>query len=210
VSRRAQLVYQPLTSWPYPPTSQKPTPFSAPWSSTVDLLLREAEMLGARLVVIELDVPERAIRRDQQLRADARAASEKVRVSMTTSRGPMAWHSRLYRLPNHGALGWRENVRGIALTLEALRAVERHGAVHSAEQYQGFLALPAAGEHDPFPSADAALRWVRAQADVDGSVPARSAYRAAVRVLHPDAGGDPASWARLDEARRLLEDGGLL
>lgn len=207
--QRARLVYQSLTDWPYPPVSQTNTAFKAPWSTTVEMLQREAAHLNAKLVVVELDVPDRAIRLDQQLRSDARAASERVRVSMETHHGPLAWHCARYRLPARGQLGWRENVRAIALTLEALRAVDRYGAVSGAEQYRGFAAIEAPAP--AFASADEALRWVRQQVGEQFSnAPARLAYRAAVKRLHPDAGGDPADWARLDNARQLLESGGLL
>ena len=37
-----------------------------------------------------------------------------------------------------------------------------------------------------------------------------STSRVAARTLHPDTGGDPAMWALLDEARQLMETGGLL
>ena len=39
---------------------------------------------------------------------------------------------------------WQDNLRAIAKTMEALRAVKRWGATQSDEQYTGFRALPAA------------------------------------------------------------------
>jgi hypothetical protein len=120
----------------------------------------------------------------------------------------MAWHSDLYRLPAGGGLGWRENVRGIALTLEALRAVDRYGAVHTDEQYQGFRAIDAAPP-TKFGSADEAMRWLHGRTGHAWNT-AKDAYRAAAREMHPDVGGDPTEWARLDEARQLMEREGIL
>lgn len=202
--RSARIVYRVLESWPYEPAPQVDTPFSAPWAQTVDLLLREADFLRADLVVVELDIPGRAVRKDEQLRSDARAYSEKVRISMQTSRGPMSWHTDRYVLPRGGSLGWRENVRAIALTLEALRTVERYGAVHGSEQYRGFLAIEAAPSSTGFASPEAALRWMQERGDTDGAA-GRTAYRALARVMHPDAGGDPAEWDQLRQARALVE-----
>lgn len=47
----------------------------------------------------------------------------------------------------------------------------------------------------------AALLGVPADADADA---VRHAWRLWARVAHPDVGGDPAHFARLDEARRIL------
>lgn len=208
MARRARVVYRPLTDWPYPPTPQRPTPFATPWPVTVDMLTREADHLNAKLVVIELDVPDRAIRKDQQLRSDARAASEKVRISMDTHHGALAWHCRTFRLPAYGQLGWRQNVHAIVKTLEMLRAIDRYGAVSGAEQYRGFAAIeaPAAA----FATADEALRWVREQAGNPAeTLLGRALFLRAARRLHPDVGGDPADWALLDQARQLIEAGRL-
>lgn len=37
---------------------------------------------------------------------------------------------------------WRDNLRAIALTLEALRAVDRYGLTPERQQYRGFTATP--------------------------------------------------------------------
>lgn len=47
----------------------------------------------------------------------------------------------------------------------------------------------------------AALLGVAADADVDA---VKRAWRVWARLAHPDAGGDPENFARLDEARRIL------
>lgn len=212
MTRRARLVFEPLTDWPYPEQSREQSPFSAKWTATRDLLLAEADHLGAALLVVELDLTREDLRQDGEIRANARLTSGRVRISMDSRHGAMRYACDRY-LPGWGDRGgpaWRHNVRAIALTLQALRAVDRYGAVHSAEQYAGFLAIESTSTG--FASADDALRWVRQQAGTDEAATAvpRAAYRAAVKRLHPDTGGDPTDWARLDQARQLLETAGLL
>jgi hypothetical protein len=211
--RRARFVFEPLTDWPYPEEKRIQSQFTAKWRDTRDLLLAEADHLGARLVVCELDLTRDDLRLDGEIRANARLSSGRVRVSMDTRHGAMRYAVDRY-LPGWGQSNgpsWQHNIRAIALTLQALRAVDRYGAVHSAEQYQGFRALPAGGSDPaPFGSADEALRWVRAQADAGEDLPPATAMKRAVRLMHPDTGADPAQWARLDEARRLMEKAGLL
>jgi hypothetical protein len=216
MTRRARFAFEPLDGWPYPEAPRVPTTFTATWTDTRDLLLAEADHLGANLVVVELDLTREDLRQDGEIRANARLQSGRVRVSLDTRHGAMRYACDRY-LParsgnRRGPLqAWQANARAIALTLQALRAVDRYGAVHSAEQYRGFMAIEA-GPVTGFASADDALRWVYAHTGIAGAegLTARTAYRAAAKRLHPDAGGDAAEWARLDEARRLLEDGGLL
>lgn len=209
MSRRARFAYEPLTGWSYPEVARVPAPFSATWSSTRDLLLAEADHLGANLVVVELDLTRADLRQDGEIRANARLQSGRVRVSLDTRHGAMRYAADRYlgTYTTRGAsiLAWQANVRAVALTLQALRAVDRYGAVHSAEQYRGFMAIE--GPPAAFTSAEQALRWL----DPDNAKPnIRSAYRAAARRLHPDVGGSREDWDRLEQARILLEAAGLL
>lgn len=204
-TRRARLVFEPLTEWPYPAAQHERSPFSARWADTRDLLLREADQLGATIVVVELDLSRSDLRQDGEIRANARLGSGKVRISLDSRHGAMRFACDRYHA---GTLSWQANARSIALTMEALRAVERYGAVHTAEQYQGFLAIEAIP--GDFANADEALRWVRSRvASGDGLSP-KAVYRAAARLLHPDMGGAHEDWLRLDQARRFLESEGLL
>jgi hypothetical protein len=204
--RRARLVYEPLHHWPYPQSRHQRSPFTAPWSATRDLLLREADHLGATLVIVELDITRDDLRQDGEIRANARLGSGKVRVSLDTKHGPMRFACDRYHA---GARSWQANARAVALTMEALRTVDRYGAVHTAEQYQGFLAIEPSSPV-VFDSVDHALRWVWQQAGVEPGTSPKSAYRSAVRRLHPDVADDPGAWALLDQARQLMEQEGLL
>lgn len=166
--------------------------FKASWSDTQELLRREAEHLGARQIIIEAAVREQDIRQDGMLRAQARPAHQGVAVILTRTR-----HGRDMRLQARlvGAEGgsrpgrdvdWKHNVRAIALTLEALRRVERYGTTPSSEQYSGFLQLPAGGRTQE----DLVALGAELVKLADG-------YRQAVQLHHPDRGGARDDWEAL-------------
>jgi len=206
---------EPLGPWTRPITEQRRSAsvFRASWDDTLRLLVAEVEHLdldGAIAVRVDADPSE--IRKDGMLRARARVGFPGVVVSFTSgTHGPLTYATDAYEARSYGDLeSWQANVRAIALSLQALRAVDRYGVTRSGEQYVGWRAIEATAM-SPFTNADEALRWMRAKvgAEAETATP-RGAFRAAARQMHPDAGGDPAEWALLDEARRLLEDGGLL
>jgi len=121
-----------------------------------------------------------------------------------------------------------ENVRAIALTIESMRAIERHGASHLLERaVSGFRALPPGDGSTP--AAPPARPWwdVFGVADVAGTPASEIAanpdhvmrkpllsmvetvYRQNVAANHPDKGGDPAVMAEINlaiaAARKELE-----
>jgi hypothetical protein len=213
---------RPLVGWPYATTEhRKSITFRSSWSATKRLLADEVEALGGELVVVEFDIigGEAAFRVDGSLRANAKAgAFPGVRVSFRCRHGDLSYATDRYAAQYSGQVSWQANVRAVALSLEALRAVDRHGVTRAGEQYTGWRAIEAGGStSSTFATADEAARWVAEQAAEGGrgkfhprDIAAggeyfTNAYRALARRLHPDVGGDPADWARLDEARRLIE-----
>jgi hypothetical protein len=132
-------------------------------------------------------------------------------VSFDSDYGPLRYATDAYERDwGHGMPSWQANLRAIALTLEALRAIDRWGVSKRGEQYTGWKALPAGGEVT-FPSADAALRWMREMAGESVSLrSARLVYRDLAKRMHPDAGGDTLDWERLSAARLLLMSAGIL
>lgn len=88
-----------------------------------------------------------------------------------------------------GAGSLHANLHAIALGLEALRAVDRHGITSSAEQYAGFAQLTAGGP-DP-------LRGKRL-VDEYGSLPE------ALKRSHPDHGGSAAAFADVQAYRTSI------
>jgi hypothetical protein len=200
--------FRPLDAWTDPETRHRTrSAFSATWQSTLDLLGRETAHLGARLVVIQVDVTEGEIRRDGMLRSTVKVGHPGVIVSFESRFGPLRYAADSYR-------HWQENMRAIAMSLEALRAVDRWGATKRGEQYRGWTAITAPAP--TFADADEAWRWMRKYAtDELGLVlPAtvtqspKALYRAMAMKMHPDQGQPRADWDRLDEARRMLEKAG--
>lgn len=123
----------------------------------------------------------------------------------------------------HGALSypcdtfttWQDNLRAVALALEALRKVDRYGVTKRGEQYRGFLALEATAAPAGFATADAALQWLVELTSwtptfPGGDVVPRAVLRMAQRVAHPDAGGDAATFQRVSLAEAKLREEGLL
>ena len=117
------------------------------------------------------------------------------------------------RLPCDTFAYWKDNVRAIALALEALRKIDRYG-VKSGSQYAGFKALPAGDftvEMTPELAAD-----IIAKAAGMGNVPSiatsiiqnpivgESVYRTAAKTLHPDKGGNPEEFKKIESAWRTV------
>ncbi|MBB3041186.1 molecular chaperone DnaJ [Nocardioides soli] len=197
--------------------------FTSTWADTLTLLEREIEHLKGRELVIEVDVREQDIRLDGMLRASAVASDPAVVLAMESKHGPL-----LYRCDRYNALPyrrstergevapkvWMHNVRAIALTLEALRAVDRYGATETGQQYAGFKALPA-GRAIPASHMTSDEAWsiigsyqlepvakFRAEACTDE---VRAAYRRARAAAHPDRHrGDRTLWDQVEQAAAVL------
>ncbi len=185
-----------------PPGARKRSPFDSHWTTTLDDLERELRMLNARGVILECDVLEREIRNDGMLRADARPSTPVVRLAFTT--------------PKHGDLvypgdrfnRWKDNVRAIALGLEALRKLERYGIAGRSQQYLGFKALPAGRAPADLMSTDEAYDIIVSAPKLGGNADIRTpalAWRSARIAAHPDKhDGDAELWNKLGEAGRVL------
>jgi hypothetical protein len=186
-----------------PAATRKQATFKATYPATLGLLFREAGKLGARGLVLQVDISERYIRTDGLPYANARYGSNPgVIVSFESNHGPLRYATDAYT-------EWQDNLRAIALSLEALRAVDRYGVSKRGEQYTGWKALPAGVSG--FGTAEAALRWMREQIpSADATSSPRLMYRNLARTLHPDAGGSAEDWDRLDSARQLLTTAGQL
>jgi hypothetical protein len=106
---------------------------------------------------------------------------------------------------------WTDNLRAVALGLEALRRVERYGISRRGEQYAGFRALPTGEDTGP-PGEAEALRLLAEHSGITLTAASRpeiveAAYRAAVKRVHPDRGGDTRTFQRLQDAIRILRGG---
>lgn len=186
--------------------------FDSTWSATEQLLVREVAHLRGRDLVVEADFTERDLRLDGRPRANARPASPAVRVAFDSIHGPLTYATDRFTT-------WQDNVRAIALGLEALRKVDRYGITKRGEQYAGWKALPGGSGAEPsHMTRTEALsvlgRWGRAFYDMP-AIPAehvntdpgslRSLHRSARRAAHPDRNdGDQTAWDQVEQAARVL------
>lgn len=188
------------------------SPFSAPWSSTLEVLDRELRHLGVRdEFVLQIDCSEADLRLDGQLRANARVGSPSVAIAVESKKGSLLFVCGRFS-------DWRDNVRAIALGLEALRRVERYGIVQSDEQYRGWQALPPGTPMPPAQmTAEQAARRMLDLAGYTGGVGDAQAviadptelahvYRLAARFSHPDTdGGSTELFQELEECYRIVK-----
>lgn len=174
--------YRPLERWDRKiDASRPPAPFRAPYQATIDLLEREVRMLGARRVVVELAISEADLRNDGQPYANTRPRHPGVTVAFDSKHGSLKYTADRFAT-------WQENLRAIALGLEALRKVDRYGMTSRGEQYAGWKALPS-GSMDG--SADRGREFIARHGGV----------AAALKAAHPDHGGTDADFRDVQAAR---------
>lgn len=207
-----RFTYRPLTpgGWegPHTPNDQRRSrqTFKAGWADTMNLLDRELWYLGAENFVIEADFREQDIRLDGLPKANARQPDfPGIRLAFDSDHGPLIYQTDT-------CVYWQHNVRSIALGLEALRAVDRYGITHRAEQYTGFKAIAAPVQL--FNTVDDAVNWL-VDPDTIGFVGARGVelpkvLKIVARRYHPDNGGDPQMWAKYDKAAQMVKKAGLV
>lgn len=202
-----EFIIRPIDRWPQEPTRHRARArFKAPYNQTLILLNYELARLGAKRAFIQADVTDRDIRIDGQLRADARPATPRVIIAAETKHGPIL-------MPCDTFDDWQDNIRAIALALEALRAVDRYGVTKRGEQYRGLKQITAGD--GPINSDEAAIFIANVTHDRPQRFTAvremlaspdffEKCYRAAAKKLHPDVGGDPTEWSKLDRAAVIL------
>src|SRR5262249_55507182 len=102
----------------------------------------ELNQLRAKEITIEGFFSWSDIRNDGWPKNNARPTQPGIVLTFETKQGQMIFPCDLYNK-------WEANLRAIALTLEDLRSIKRHGVVtEREEQYTGWLKLPAASATD--------------------------------------------------------------
>ncbi len=199
-----QATFRPLGRWPgkeTPSYLRKRAAFRIGYADRLNCLDHELSKLNAKNIVIQAQFEPKEIRQDGWPRSSARPKGPAIIVSFKGSMGPISFPCDRYT-------AWEDNLYAIALSLEALRAVDRHGVTQNAEQYKGWtqIAAPAA---EGFSSALQASAWLAKEASVVDGRPLSGealtfAYRVAAKTSHPDTGGDVAKFRQLQDAMRIL------
>lgn len=202
----------PIREWPGTLTTDgQLSKFSATLTDTLRILDREiwhladtrAQQDSAELLVA-IDAGQ--FRQDGRPYANAKAAHPGVIFSIDSRHGHLSY-------PCDTFTQWEDNLRAIALALEALRKVDRYGVTKRGEQYRGFLALEATAAPAGFADVNAALRFLASfHPNVPGAatVTPKLLLRSAQRKAHPDHGGDDATFQRVSLAEAKLREEGLL
>lgn len=223
---RNPIRFRPIDTWPGAPLLEEGQrtqhQFKAEWNQTLWLLSDEVDHLAddanyETLIVVQLAVAEREIRRDESsLLANVQPSHPGVVVSFDSARGPLRFScDRFTNRYYSGMAGWRANLRAIALALSDLRRVDRYGIGRGGEQYTGFGALPPAtpmgiGSGLTVEAAARILAELAGEPDLAAALAGgdhqaiRRAFRLAAAVTHPDHGGDEEMYRTAVEARDLL------
>lgn len=154
-----------------------------------DLLLHELTLLGARDIVISSNLP---VRRDGLPYADSREPDDPG-VAVYFDR-VVSGKRRPFVIACDTYAKVAGNLRALGLTVQALRAIERHGSSALLEQaFQGFAALPQSTSGKPW--WEVLGTYVGAPLDE-----VKRAYTELVAIHHPDKGGDHERMAEINRA----------
>jgi hypothetical protein len=189
------------------PSTWKPkrSPFKGHnWSRIEKELLEEIARINGRDITIALDIRNPGhFRSDGGIRADARPVTSAVVVSFTRPDG------RRLVFPCDAYAFWQDNIWAIRLSLEALRAVDRHGVTAGDQQYEGFAALPPGGGSSRMTADDARVLVAELSGFEVSALAFPSVFTVALQRArsksHPDAGGSTEQFQKLEEAIRVLE-----
>jgi hypothetical protein len=160
-------------------------------SRTVDVatkeLFSEIRRLGAGMPVLSTNIK---LRLDGLPYSNQSPPADKgVAVYFTYKKQPMCFAcDRWDRV--------QDNIYAIAMTIGALRGIERWGSGSMVEQaFTGFVALPAPKD----PHVILGVRPGASAEEID------AAYRQKAKIAHPDNGGSAAAMQELNDARAALK-----
>lgn len=203
------LIFRPIDKWPREktPAAERLSPYSfkASFESTLDLLQHELKMLYAHDAVVQAYFRPNQIRNDGWPFNAAAPSEPGLVLTFYIDQDPFSYACDRYAL-------WLHNLRAIALSLEALRAVDRYGTTSRGEQYQGFKALPPPADQVREMQPEEAAAFVASK--VPGVDPLfltsqkglfDTIFKLAQRQLHPDAGGSLQEFQKLQEAGAVLK-----
>jgi len=131
--------FRPLDKWPGERCkTRRHSQFRANYNNTLDKLEEELGKLRAKDIIIRVDeLSFDEIRNDGWPKSSfAPRHTAGVIVSCESPKGALSFPCDRY-------LDWQDNLRAIALSLEALRAVDRYGVTRGNEQYRGWTQIAA-------------------------------------------------------------------
>lgn len=183
--------FVPLQTWPVKKTiNRQGSRFKSSWQQTLTLLEDELRRIRAKRIVIQVDLDASQIRNDGWPRSSANPRSPGVVLSFESPKGSLSFPCDRYD-------DWKDNVRAIGLSLEALRTVDRYGVTQSSEQYRGWTALPPPVEEDDPYSVLAKFADTTREAAMKFH---ETVYQRAVMKVHPDKGGNAADFMVVQKA----------
>lgn len=191
MSEREQTAY-PLYWPPGRPRCQARRPnaqFKASFAGARDECLAEIRRLGGSAVIISTNVPLKRDGRPSHVQWGKTIPDPGVAVYFTRKEKELCFACDCW---NHV----QDNMHAIALTISALRGIARWGTGDMMEAaFAGFKALPAPGE-------SSAIQWWKVLGVPINAAPdsVREAYRILAVKHHPDKGGDPELFLRLQAA----------
>ncbi len=221
------LRFVPLTQWPGEPTkTRRNAAFRSTYIKTLDLLESELKKIHAREIVIQAFYTVDQIRNDGWPKANQRPSHPGVILGFKKPEGERfqrdgKWYVNLTPLsfPCDTYPHLEHNIHAIALSLEALRAVDRYGVTKRSEQYAGWKQLPApAAGNFGFDTIEDAAAFLVTQSGLPhpptgpqaiiGNVTLRnSLYRAAAGRLHPDLKtGNHDLFVKLNQAKAMIDE----
>jgi hypothetical protein len=172
--------------WPRTPQAKRKQSQFADWTvyTATEGLQDELRRLRATGVIISTSVP---LRRDGlPLSRPPVDGDPGVAVYFTRNKGQKSERQQCIAIDRYTDVA--DNIRAITLTIEAMRAIERHGGAEILDRaFTGFAALPAPGD------------W-RSVLGTRTKEEAEAKYRELVKVHHPDAGGSAEQFVILTNA----------
>lgn len=216
MSTDVEFQFRPIDEWPgalTPDRERQRSRFESTYTATLGLLRREVGYIIKRdaatqptsPVIFALALDDGRITVDRS-RPKANASPEHpgVIVAFSSVHGPLRYATDTFTR-------WQDNLRAIALGLEALRKVDRYGITKRGEQYRGFAALPAGGPSGPT-SIEEAVKLLARVADIENIDHAfylanrESIHRAAKFAAHPDTGGSQELFVDVTRAIDFLKE----
>lgn len=169
------------------PAASRASPFWT-FAEARDALLEELRRLGARDVVISSNF--KPDRNGKPVEPSRRPLDQAIAIYFVVDGKPKAMARDTY-------VRAEENFRSLTLTIEALRAIERHGGGLMMDRaFYGFTALPP-------PVAESRRAWwdVLSIARTASRDEIEAAFKRAAKAAHPDLGGSETAMREVNEAR---------